>query len=130
MIHPHRLCQLELHSENIKASIEFFTEIFGWPPVPIAIHEYTVLDVPDDCSFGISIVGHLPQEHHPYSSGVVPYFAVEGDMSCILERVEQHGGKQVWGPRPVPGYGQVYCVEDPGGIRIGLYAREEKAAPG
>jgi predicted enzyme related to lactoylglutathione lyase len=129
MIHPHRLCQLELHSENIKASIDFFAEIFGWLPVPIAIHEYTVLAVPEDCSFGISIVGHLPQEHHPYSSGVVPYFAVDGDMSHILERVEKLGGKQVWGPRPVPGYGQVYCVEDPGGIRIGLYAQEVKPTP-
>src|SRR6478735_5157879 len=124
MIHPHRLCQLELHSENTKASIAFFAEVFGWPAVPIAIHEYTVLQVPDDCNFGISIVAHLPQDDHPFSTGVVPYFAIDDPVQSFLEKVEQYGGKLVWGPRPMPGYGQLYCIEDPGGIRIGIYPKE------
>lgn len=131
MIHPHKLCQLELHSVNVQASIAFFGAVFGWTAVPIAIHEYTVLAVPDDCSFGISIVGHgadgSPASLPP--RGVIPYFAVDQDLTEILEKAEKLGGKQLWGPRPIPGYGQLYCLEDPGGIRIGVYARDEKSIP-
>ncbi len=127
MIHPQKLCQLELHSENIVASIDFFGQVFGWPAVPIAIHEYTVLTVPENCSFGISIVGHRPQENHIHGSGVVPYFAMEDDFEKILEKVWECGAKLIWGPRAVPGYGQIYLIEDPGRIRLGLYAKEGKS---
>ena len=129
MIHPHKLCQLELHSEDSPSSIAFFGEVFGWTAVPIAIHEYTVLSVPDDCSFGISIVGHRPQEKHAAVTGVVPYFAMGHDIDMLLAKVEAQGGKLIWGPRPVPGYGQVYLVEDPGGIRVGLYAKDHQPSP-
>jgi len=129
MIHPHKLCQLELHSEDKEASITFFGEVFGWPAVPIAIHEYTVLTVPNDCSFGISIVGYKQHEKHPAVSGVVPYFVMDHDIEILLPKVEAQGGKLIWGPRSVPGYGQLYLIEDPGGIRVGLYAKDDKPSP-
>lgn len=121
MIDPKKLCQLEIHSTNLGATINFFAEVFEWPAVPIAIHDYTVLRVPDDSPFGVSIVSDRSRASSPGGNGVIPYFAYESNIEDLLLKVQSHGGRILWGPRPFPGYGQVYLLEAPGDIHLGIY---------
>ncbi len=121
MIDPQKLCQLELHSDQPTESLSYFQHVFGWESVPITLHEYSVIQVPKDCPFGISILKHRLEERHMQHTGVVPYFHFSGDIAELLELSSKWGGKLIWGPRSVPGYGHVYLFEDPGGIRIGVY---------
>ncbi len=122
MLHPHQLCQLELHSENLSATLLYLAAVFGWKSVPITLHEYVVIEVPDDSHMGISVMqiqGETPSQGRP---PVIPYFRWEKEaIEELLERSEAQGGRLVWGPRPVPAYGQLYLLEEPGGIQIGIF---------
>ena len=124
MLDPKALCQLELHTDDLEASLRFFEATFDWKPVPITLHEYVVLGVPDDCPYGISLVSHRPQagDEPRFRSPVVPYFRWEGSIETLLAQVTSHGGGVLWGPRPVPAYGQVYNIVDPGGIQLGIFS--------
>jgi predicted enzyme related to lactoylglutathione lyase len=121
MLDPQALCQLELHTHHLEATLSFFAATFGWQPVPIGLHEYVVLGVPDACPFGISLVSHQTQAETHSRPAIVPYFRWEEPIEPLLERVVGSGGKILWGPRSVPAYGQVYNIMDPGGIQLGLF---------
>lgn len=121
MIDPNKLCQLELHSTDNSASSKFFADVFGWPTLPVAMHEYSVLVVPKDCPYGISIVRVEAEALTAPLTGVVPYFALDQDITEFLSKVLEAGGRLIWGPRTAPAYGQIYMIEAPGGIRLGIY---------
>ncbi|MFY7930787.1 MAG: VOC family protein [Oligoflexus sp.] len=123
MLNPQALCQLEFHTVDLEASLRFFAATFGWQPVPITLHEYVVLAVPDDCPFGISLVSHGPQasSESRLQQPVVPYFRWEGSVETLLTLVTRYGGRVLGGPRLIPGYGQVYNLVDPGGIQLGIF---------
>ncbi len=112
------LCQLEFHSQRLEASLDFFRDIFGWPPLPMALQEYTVLEVPSDSPYGVSLIS-APAEHSARQT-LVPYFSWDS-LEELLEKVLRAGGKLVAGPRLLPGYGRTVLVEDPGGIQLGFF---------
>ena len=120
MLYPQALCQLELHSDNLAATLLYLAEVFGWRSVPITLHEYVVIEVPEGSAMGISVL--QTQRAARTRPPVIPYFRMEPEqIEALLERSQANGGRLVFGPRPVPAYGQLYLLEDPGGIQIGLY---------
>lgn len=126
MIDPRRLCQVELQVADLKAAAKFYEDAFGWRVVPADLHEYVVLQVPDDCPFGIALT---PRRHSQgseatrWESRVVLYFGVD-DPDAVVRAVEAAGGKKRFGPMPLMGYGAIYQVEDPEGTRFGLYLKK------
>ena len=145
MIHPNSLCQLELHSRDVEASLNFFAKVFGWPALPITLQDYYVLMVPEDSRFGISVIpAPAPADSSknsasddqswtipPLSSkktdlrstetGVVPYFRMTLPTLDFMTLIEAHHGKVCEGPRTVTAYGVAYKIEDPGGIKLGIF---------
>ena len=119
-VNPTRLCQIEIQVSDLARAVNFYSEAFGWRPVPAEMHELVVLEVPPDCTFGISL---RPGHKSPKSvNNLVPYFAVD-DAEAVLKQVETHGGRRTIGPTKLPGYGTIYQCEDPDGTRIGLYTK-------
>ena len=116
-INPLELCQIEIAVEDVERSLLFYQKAFGWEQVPIELHDYFVLRVPQDSSFGISLVPSKTSK--PASGGVVVYFGVDS-LRAQIDLVKAAGGALVWGPTQVPGTGQIAQVSDPDGNRWGL----------
>jgi predicted enzyme related to lactoylglutathione lyase len=125
-IDPKKLCQVEIHATRLDVSRKFYEEVFGWKAAPAEIHNYLVLDVPEDCPFGISIV---PSFGAKASSGqIILYFQVT-DAASIAERAEIFGGSKKFGPTKLPAYGNIWQITDPDGHRFGLFEKQEASQP-
>lgn len=118
-LHPNAFCQLALHSDHLEATLAFFEEVFAWKVVPISLHAFTVIEVPGDSTYGISVEART----RPASGeqAVIPYFRWDEEIATLLTKSEKLGGKLLWGPRPVPAYGDLYLIEVPGGIQLGFF---------
>lgn len=118
-VNPNALVHIEFPSSNLKRSLKFYETVFGWKPTPSEIHNYCILDVPEDCAYGLALVGgnkEVPGER----PGPVHYFKVPS-ADDILERLKLSEGKLIFGPKKVPPIGYIYQLQDPDGNRIGLY---------
>lgn len=119
-VDPTQLCQLEIHTSRIDVSRKFYEEVFGWKAVPAEIHNYLVLEVPDDCPFGISLVpGRAASSAH---SPIILYFQVT-EAAKIAEKAELFGGSKKFGPAKMPAYGEIWQITDPDGHRFGLFEK-------
>jgi len=123
-IDPKKLCQVEIHATRLEVSRTFYEEVFGWKAVPAEIHNYLVLDVPEDCPFGISIV---PSMGAKQSSGqIILYFEVQ-KAAEIAEKAVHFGGSKKFGPTRLPAYGQIWQITDPDGHRFGLFEKQSSS---
>jgi predicted enzyme related to lactoylglutathione lyase len=116
-VDPSKLCQIEFWVRDRKAAEEFYLNALGWKTVPVEILNYSLLEVPEQCPFGIALVSA------PGASGgssPTVHFAVD-DLAAVAERVNQAGGKVVGQPRPIPGGGKTQVIEDLDGNRLGIY---------
>ena len=77
-----------------------------------------MLSVPRDCPFGIGIVPGKPAA----GAGPILYFACENPEELAL-RIVKAGGLMRFGPAKLFGYGEIWQLEDPSGIRWGLYRK-------
>ena len=121
-IDPGKLCQVEIHATRLDASRKFYEEVFGWRAVPAEIHNYLILEVPETCPFGISLV---PSMSARQSSGqIILYFQVT-DAATIAAKAEQFGGSKKFGPTRLPAYGDIWQITDPDGHKFGLFEKQE-----
>ncbi len=116
---PTKLCQIEIPVSDIERSILFYDRVFGWKQVPAEMHEYIVLQVPDDCPYGISLI---PTKKERAGDSIVLYFQTE-NPARIAEAVKDYGGRLRFGPKKLGAYGDIYQIEDPDGNRFGLYLK-------
>lgn len=119
MLEPTKLCQIEIPVTDLEASVAFFEASFGWKQAPAEMHEYIVMQVPDDCPYGISLV---PSKKERNGDSIVLYFQVE-DPQAIVDAVVKNGGKFRFGPKKLGLYGEIYQVEDLDQNRFGLYQK-------
>ncbi len=124
MIDPTKLCQIEIPVSNIERSLEFYDKVMGWPATPTELHNYQILKVPADSSFGIAIIpvpdssANTPNRSR---NGLTLYFGVD-DPDTICSLCKKHGG-QVKVSRDLPGYGHIRHITDPDGQRFGLFQK-------
>jgi predicted enzyme related to lactoylglutathione lyase len=130
-IDPRRLCQIEIHVTDLKRSLTFYLEAFGWQKVPADIHNYTVLEVPRDCHFGISLIAKktaaATESKAPSQQNLVLYFKVD-DPESIVKKAVVAGGKKHFGPQKIDGHGLIYQISDPDGNRFGIF-KEDRPQP-
>ena len=117
-VNPTKLCQIEIYVSNLDHSLSFYENVFGWKRMPLEIQDYYVLNVPESCPFGLSLIPAKTSQ--PKSSHNVLYFKVE-DPEKIMEQAPKFHGRTRFGPKKVPGYGVIYQLEDPDGQRYGLF---------
>jgi len=124
---PRGLCQIEIEVSDLPKALHFYEHAFGWRPVPAEMHELVVLEVPPGCPFGISLRTTKRVSGAPNS--LVPYFQID-DPESLMKRVESSGGRRLFGPTPLPGYGTIYQCTDPDGTRLGLFTRANNSPAG
>jgi len=118
IIDPRKICQLEISVSDLNRSLLFYENVFGWTRRPADIHNFAVLDVPSDCTFGISLSQGNPQL--AAANHAVIYFRSD-DPAAVVATIPKHGGAVIFGPKKVPGYGVIYQIADPDGHRFGLF---------
>lgn len=120
-VDPRHLCQIMIPTGDRPRALKFFSQVFGWEPVPADIYQLTILRVPTDCPFGIALVEET-EPPPPGGRGPLLIFAVD-DPQSVLNRYQLHGG----GADPTltihPGYGHVWSITDPDGHRWGLFQK-------
>lgn len=121
-----QLCQIEIYVGDLPKALAFYEHVFGWKAVPADIHGVTVLSVPANSPFGISLISR--KESKPAHNNIVIYFAVESPAK-IAEAAEKFGGKKRFGPKKIGGYGTIFQIEDPDGIRWGLFCQASPKLP-
>lgn len=120
MIDPTELCQIELCVANPQSTVAFLQNVFGWTTAPAELQDYIVIDVPETCPYGISIVAQAQGE--PRAQPVVLYFAVE-NVEEVIEKVKKNRGQVRFGPKKLPGYGTIYQIATPDGLRFGIFEK-------
>ncbi|MCX6117644.1 MAG: VOC family protein [Proteobacteria bacterium] len=116
-----KLVQIEIHVSDLAASLAFYEKVFGWKKSPAEIHRYAVLEVPKDCTYGISLVPSSSSISS--SSSPILYFSFE-DAAEIANLAEKHGGSKRFGPANLPSYGKIWQITDPDGHRFGLFEKD------
>ena len=115
-VDPSSICQIEIPISDTKESLKFYEEVFGWKAVPIELHQYIVMETPDDCPYGISLI---PSPKSKTGIGTTVYFKVK-QLDSIQKKAEEFGCPLQQG-RSLPGYGKVQIIKDPSGNRLGLF---------
>jgi len=117
LIDPSKICQIEIQVSDIERAKKFYEHAFGWKESPAELFNYTILEVPENCGFGISLVPAVKGE----GSRTVIYFMVEKPEE-IVKKVQEFGGSLRFGPKKLPPHGEIYQVCDPDGNPFGLVA--------
>ena len=116
-VSPLDICQLELPVQNMERAIIFYLHVFGWKPLPTQIKNVTIIEVPDECPFGISLVLRPKRSQQ---CGPLIYYKHDSPK-ILLSCVEKHGGNKIAGPTEIKGYGYVYQIEDSEGNNFGIF---------
>ncbi len=121
VIDPRSLLQLEIPVTDIDRAKTFYEAVFGWRPSPAELHECIILEVPDGCPYGISLV---PSQNssNGMRQGVIPYFQAT-DPTTIIEKTVRYGGNVVKDAAPLGIYGVLHHLQDPDGNVIGIISQ-------
>ncbi len=119
-LNPKHLCQIEIHVHELDKALEFYKEVFGWHEAPVDIHGMHLLQVPEDCPWGISLIPIAPTSERRTTRQIL-YFSVNSEQrETILKQTEAYGGRIIRNQNATPGYGLISQIEDPDGHRWGL----------
>lgn len=116
---PEALCQIEIPVENMERAKAFYQDVFEWEAIPAQIHGMTIMMVPEGCPYGISLV---EAKRFKASKSITLYFA-HTQPEILTERAVKSGGKVLFGPKKVQGYGEIFLIEDSEGNPLGLFRK-------
>lgn len=116
---------VELITPEPDAGKEFYAGLFGWQyddrPIPGGDSVYSIVQIEGDDIGGLS--GQMPGlEGHPAFWGV--YLAVD-DADASAAKAEAAGAKIEAGPFDVGTAGRMVAIQDPTGVRVGLWQAGE-----
>jgi uncharacterized protein len=116
---PGAFCWNELQSPDIDASSSFYGDLFGWTfePFEASPSPYRLIKNGEAGNGGVTV----PSQPGTPPSWLV-YFGVD-DVERSLEKVEQLGGRKLFGPQDIQ-VATIAAVQDPQGAVFALYAGE------
>ncbi|MEM9454186.1 MAG: VOC family protein [Myxococcota bacterium] len=117
----HAFVHFELNTSAPAEVRRFYDALFDWTFEDVDMGEggrYTRIQTPSGPAGGLQ-----PNAMPAAPAQWVPYVGVE-DVKAMLERVREAGGEVVVEYTPVPGFGALAIVQDPGGTQLGLWEVE------
>ena len=110
----------EIAGKNTEELNDFYGSLFDWDIQKDNDGFYNIIPVPD---LEQGICGHiLPTTDEMSVSNFVSVYIQVDDLDASLEKVENHDGKTLVPPQPIPGSGSSFAMFlDPSGNCIGLY---------
>lgn len=118
-VDPAALVQLEIPVTDLDAAGRFYAAAFGWLSVPALMHDRRILDVGAGCGWGIALV-LTAAARQPRSRQVVAYFRADQPQMWRTS-VTSAGGEWLFGPKSVPGLGEIAQLADLDGNVFGLF---------
>lgn len=118
MLNPTKLCQIDISVTDLGRSQRFYESVFQWKASPADLHNCIILEVPDNCPYGIALYQSLDDKKQ-ISNSITLYFATNNAHE-IAEKAVSFGGKKTK-TRNIPRYGQVVYIEDPDQNIFGLF---------
>jgi predicted enzyme related to lactoylglutathione lyase len=112
------IVQIEVHTKDIERSIEFYSNVFGWRPVPAQIQNCVVLKVPETNSWGVSLI---PNSNLSLANKNLIIYFKTAHAESIAQLASKFGGASHFGPSNLPSYGTIWQISDPDGNRFGLF---------
>ena len=116
---PEALCQIEIPVEDMERAKNFYQKVFEWEAIPAEIYGMTIMMVPEGCPYGISLV---ETKRIKPTKSIILYFA-HPQPETLTERAVKSGGKVLFGPKKVRGYGEIFQIEDCEGNPLGLFRK-------
>lgn len=112
---------VELHSADLDATRQFFTEVFGWDPQPFAAPDYLVAPSGDEPGIDAGLIAS--RDDQPRTVATITVKSLEDSMKLVAE----NGGSVVVEPFTIPGVGRGCYATDPAGLLIGLHENDPDA---
>ncbi len=101
---------MELQGKNAAETQTFYSELFGWNPVPMPMQ--------DGSTYSGFALGETPIGGFAAKTGIerqwLPYITVD-DVDATVEKAGQVGGKVLNPAFDAPGVGRIAILEDPSG---------------
>ena len=113
----HAFVHFELNSSVPAEARRFYEALFDWSFVDVEVGDatYTQIRTPSGLGGGLQ-----PNPEPGMPSRWVPFVGVP-DVRAALSEAKRAGGEVVVEYTPVPGFGALAIVQDPGGTQIGLW---------
>jgi predicted enzyme related to lactoylglutathione lyase len=109
----------DLTVENAPAVCDFYQDVAGWTPAPVAMGEYDDFVMRDANGDGVSGVCHARGENAGLPAQWLIYIVV-ADLDQSIAACHKHGGKVISEPRK-HGTSRFAVIQDPAGAVAGLY---------
>lgn len=118
------VCYFEIPVTDLDRAASFYAAVFGcdFERVSIDGNDMALFPV-DSAAPGISGALACGESYQPELTGVRVYFRV-ADVDAALGRAIGAGGREIYPPTTVPGYGRVAEFADSEGNCIALFAPE------
>ena len=120
-----RFCWTELMTTNVEAAGKFYCDMFGWTPEHMTNADggdYFIFKNGENMNCGMMEIN--PKEMGEMTSHWLNYVAVDS-ASQTLKRVEDNGGKKVWGTQYMENVGHLAVFIDPHGAAVGIVGEVE-----
>ncbi len=117
---PGHLGWLDLTVRDAPGLRDFYADVVGWTPEPVALDGYEdfVMKAADDEP--IAGVCHARGDNADLPATWIPYVVVE-DLTGSIARAKERGGHVLGGVREMPGMGRYAFVRDPAGAVLALF---------
>jgi predicted enzyme related to lactoylglutathione lyase len=123
-VDPRNLCQLLIEASNMEASLLFYEKVFGWKAIPVEMRDLWVLQVPNECHFGIALIQKKLTHKQNQSHRIKVVFSVDRGAE-IASSCQTYGG--ISSPAiHYPGHGLFWDIKDPDGVTWGLFQKESR----
>ena len=84
-VSPNNLCQIELAIHEKDETLNFYQKILGWEISPADIHNCFIIDVPEECPFGISLVYN---EKNIKSQSISRFYFKVSDLNSYQQKLQ------------------------------------------
>jgi predicted enzyme related to lactoylglutathione lyase len=110
-----RLSYVQIPAANVRASGDFYANVFGWKVDAAGTEHHLSFSDPTRCMIGAWVTERVSSRE----SGVLLFIYVHG-IDGVVERIRVHGGEIIKAPFP-EGDLWVATFRDPGGNEIGIW---------
>ncbi len=105
------LTHMELVSDEVERTVEFYREVFGWKFNRNDEMDYTLFEAPGGLAGGV----RTPMEKQGERPGTFDYLLVDSADEYAV-KIQAAGGKILAPKQEVPGFGYFVVFMAPGGI--------------
>lgn len=116
---------IDLAVDNAEDVRDFYSKVVGWNHQPLSMGDYDdFVMMPPKSEKGVSGICHARGSNAGLPKQWLIYITVE-NLDESIKQCNESGGKVVFGPKDMGGYGRFCAIEDPAGAVAGLIEQKK-----